>query len=277
MEDPREKGSQMQPAFLDGDSLKKGQSDERRRRELADWLTARENPWFSKAFTNRIWARTMGRGFFEPIDDLGDSQRPVWSDVHDALSRHFTATGYDIKDLFRLIASTDAYRRGVRTQDAPKAPLRLRGDEVFAALAVGIELPNVIPPKIKPTTAVRFPPPPKSTRDLINSAFGTDPSLSPVDAPRTMSQALWMMNNEQLQKQINAAPDSGTMLAKVLAEHEDDLAACVELYTRVLARRPTVAERRVALEHAESLDDRGAAFEDLLWSLVNSAEFTSRR
>ena len=277
MEDPRKKGSQMQPGFLNGQSLKKGQSDERRRRELADWLTARDNPWFSKAFTNRIWARAMGRGFYEPVDDLGDSQQPVWSEVHDAISRHFTATGYDIKDLFRLIANTDAYRRGVRTDEEHAAPLRLRGDEVFAALAVGIELPNVVPPKVKPTADVRFPPPPKSTRDLINDAFGTDPSFSPVDAPRTMAQALWMMNNEQLQKQIDAAPNSGTILAKVLAEHKDNRAACGELYSRVLARRPTEAELRVALDHAGSLDDRGAAFEDLLWSLVNSAEFTSRR
>ncbi|MEX0678958.1 MAG: DUF1549 domain-containing protein [Pirellulales bacterium] len=280
LEDPRKKGSQMQPGFFDGQLLKKGQSDERRRGELADWITARDNPWFAKAFTNRIWARTMGRGFYEPVDDLGDSRRPLWTQAHDALARHFTATGYDIKDLFRLIANTEAYRRGVRMTDAAQtdaAPLRLRGDEVFAALAVGIELPNVTPPKVEPTGAIRFPPPPKSTRDLVNDAFGADPSLSPVDAPRTMAQALWMMNNEQLQNEIDAAPESGTMLSRLLAAQQDDHAACRELYIRVLARAATQDELRVADEHIKTLGDRGAAFEDLLWSLVNSAEFTSRR
>lgn len=279
MEDPRKKGSRMEPAFLDGQSLKKGQSDKRRRTELADWVTAPENPWFAKAFTNRIWARTMGRGFYEPVDDLGDSQEPVWSEVHNALARHFTATGYDIKELFRLICTSEAYRRGVRTAEASDAAplLRLRGDEVFAALAVGIELPNMTPPKVEPTGAIRFPPPPKSTRDLVNAAFGTDPSLAAVDAPRTMAQALWMMNNEQLQKQIDASPDSGTMLAQLLAANADDAAACREMYTRVFARRPTDAELRVALEHVKKVGDRGAAFEDLLWSMVNSAEFTSRK
>jgi hypothetical protein len=183
----------------------------------------------------------------------------------------------------RLVAMSQSYRRGLRTTDegAPgsvaAALLRLRGDEVFSALAVGIELPNVTPPKVAPTAGVRFPPPPKSTRDLVNEAFGTDPSLSPTDAPRTMSQALWMMNNKQLQQQINAAPDSGTMLAKLLGEETDDRAACSALYSRVFARGPTDAEMRVALDHVKSLDNRGAAFEDLLWSLVNSAEFTSRR
>jgi hypothetical protein len=283
MEDPRKKGSQMRPAFLDGQSLRTGQSDERRRKELAEWVTARDNPWFAKAFANRVWARSMGRGFYEPVDDLGDSQQPVWGEVHEALARHFTASGYDIKDLFRLIAGSQSYRRGVRAVEetdagaVPPALLRLRGDEVFSALAVGIDLPNVTPPAIEPTGAIRFPPPPKSTRDLVNAAFGTDPSLSPVDAPRTMAQALWMMNNVQLQKQIDAAPESGTMLAKLLAEHADDGAACRELYTRVFARQPTGAELRVALEHVAQVGQRVAAFEDLLWGLVNSAEFTSRR
>ncbi|REK12413.1 MAG: DUF1549 domain-containing protein [Planctomycetota bacterium] len=281
MDDPRKKGSQMTPSFLDGDSLDKGESDERRRAELAAWVTGRENPWFAKAFVNRIWARTMGRGFYEPVDDLGESQSPVWTDVHEALTGHFKATGYDVKDLFRLIATSDAYRRGVRTVDtdlpADQTPLRLRGDEVFAALAVGIELPNIVPPKVEPTGAIRFPPPPKSTRDLVNDVFGADPSFSAVDAPRTMAQALWMMNNEQLQAQIDASPESDTMLARLLAEETDDRAACRVLYERVLARKPTDDELRVACEHVESLGDRGAAFEDLLWSLVNSAEFTTRR
>jgi hypothetical protein len=206
----------------------------------------------------------------------------LWSSVHEALSRHFVASGHDVKDLFRLIASSESYRRGVRTTDAsdsapPPALLRLRGDEVFAALAVGIELPNVTPPRVAPTAAVRFPPPPKSTRDLVNAAFGTDPSLAPLDAPRTMAQALWMMNNEQLQKQIDARPESGTMLAKLLAEHAEDAAACKALYARVLARQPGESELRLALEHVKELGQRGPAFEDLLWGLVNSAEFTSRR
>ncbi|MEX2113521.1 MAG: hypothetical protein WD845_10060, partial [Pirellulales bacterium] len=196
---------------------------------------------------------------------------------------HFRASAYDVKDLFRLLMHSDAYARGLRmapassSEPAKSEPLRMRGDEIFAALAVGIELPNVTPPAVAPTAEIRFPPPPASTRDLVNAAFGTDPSLAPLDAPRTMGQALWMMNNEQLQQQINAAPDSGTMLAQLLAEHADDTAACRQLYARVLARQPSADEQTIALAHIEKLGDRRAAFEDLLWSLVNSAEFTTRK
>jgi hypothetical protein len=268
---------------LDGDPLSKGKSDAERREQLAEWITARENPWFSKALTNRIWARAMGRGFYEPIDDLGSSAQPLWTDVHEALAEHFKASGYDLKDLLRLIASTSAYRRGVRTADADTvdtiatAPRRVMGDEVFAALSFGMQLPNVTPPPVAPTDAIRFPPPPQSTRDLIHAVFGTDPSLAPVDAPRTMAQALWMMNNEQLQQQISAAPDSGTLLSKLLAADADDAAVVRQLYTRLLAREATADEVSLALAHIKQVGERGPAFEDLLWGLVNSTEFTTRR
>jgi len=283
MADPFKKGTQMSPTVLDGDPLGNGKSDLERREELAAWITAKENPWFAKALTNRIWARLMGRGFYEPVDDLAESQTPLWPEVHLALADHFRASNHDLKDLFRLIASSDAYRRGVRTANAATvasaiaAPLRLRGDEVFAALAVGVELPNVTPPKVEPTAEIRFPPPPQSTRDLVNSAFGNDPSFAPVDAPRTMSQALWMMNNEQLQKQIDASPESGTMLAELLKSEAEDAAAVRKLYQRVLARDAKDREISLAVEHIKKLGDRQAAIEDLLWALVNSAEFTTRR
>jgi hypothetical protein len=285
MEDPAKPGSKMKPEFLihnDADP-RIGKDDAQRRTRLANWVTSRENPWFARAYTNRIWSRLMGRGFYEPVDDLGDSQVATWPEVHEALSGHFRATAYDVKDLFRMILKSDAYNRGLRMDAAAAGepsenkPLRMRGDEIFAALAVGINLPNVTPPAVAPTNEVRFPPPPASTRDLVNVAFGTDPSLSPVDAPRTMGQALWMMNNEQLQQQINAAPESGTMLAQLLAEEPDDAKASQLLYARVLARQPSDDEVKIALAHVSKLGDRRAAFEDLLWSLVNSAEFTTRK
>ena len=40
------------------------------RHELADWLTSKQNPYFSKALVNRIWQQLMGRGLVNPIDDL---------------------------------------------------------------------------------------------------------------------------------------------------------------------------------------------------------------
>lgn len=276
--------SEMEPIAFSSRKVGLGVSDVARRVELADWIVGPENPWFAKAFTNRVWARLMGRGFCEPVDEIGELGDRILPELHAAVADHFVASQFDVKELFRLVVLSKSYSRGIADGDAKEAkPFavihagRLRGDEVFQSLAVGIELPNVTPPAEKPTDAIRFPPPPKSTRDLVNDAFGFDPSSEQSNVVRTMQQAMLLMNNEQIQKQINADPASGTVLAKLLVEERDDEAAVVKLYERVLGRKPTDKESAIAAEHIASVADRGAAFEDLLWSLVNSAEFVARR
>jgi hypothetical protein len=92
-----------------------------------------------------------------------------------------------------------------------------------------------------------------------------------------MQQAMLLMNNKQIQAQINADPTSGTVLARLLADEKDNEAAIRQLYQKVLARKPTSQELAIAADHIKSIGDRNAAFEDLLWGLVNSAEFLARR
>jgi hypothetical protein len=67
------------------------------------------------------------------------------------------------------------------------------------------------------------------------------------------------------------------MLAKIVAAETDDAAAVARLYQQVLARKPTPKEIEIAKEHLTTTGDRKTGYEDLLWSMVNSAEFLSRR
>ena len=111
----------------------------------------------------------------------------------------------------------------------------------------------------------------------MNEAFGFDPSAEQSNVARTMQQAMLLMNNKQVQAQVNADPASGTMLAKLLADEKDDEAAITKLYQQVLARKPTTQEIALAKEHLKTVGNRKAGFEDLLWGMINSAEFLSRR
>ena len=70
---------------------------------------------------------------------------------------------------------------GSEPQKTRHLPAILRGDEIFDSLATAIALPNVQPEKAKPTGAIRFPIPPKSTRDLVNEAFDTAPDEANAD------------------------------------------------------------------------------------------------
>jgi len=278
----------MQPIALNGidgeAEYELGMPDLERRATLAQWIVDPENPFFARAYVNRIFARLMGRGFYEPVDELGElASEPILPEVHERLAEHFVATGYDHKNLIRLLTSTQTYQRSLVAPEKAEHPLaaartkKLRGDEVFDSLATAVALPNIKPEKAKATGANRFPVPPKSTRDLVNDAFGYDPSLKDELHVRTMKQAMFMMNNEQLQKQIDSRPESGTILAKLLGAESDDKVVARKLYQAVLARSPTDKELGIVTAHVHQVGDRGPAFEDVLWSLINSAEFTTRR
>jgi hypothetical protein len=212
---------------------------------------------------------------------MSDLQKHLLPKTHGALADHFAATNFDIKGLFRLLMNTQAYQQAqpIMRLAEPEARVakKLRGDEVYQSLAVAIGLPNVTPPVQKATGDVRFPPPPKSTCDLVCRDFSFDPSLAPEEVSRTLNQAMFLMNNEQVQAQINADPKSGSILSKLLAEEADDRAAVNKLYQRVLSRQPSDQELQIALQHLKLVGERGAGFEDLMWSLVNSAEFTTRK
>ena len=108
LKDPTSQGTLMEPVFFaTGQRLTKGVTDERRRHSLAEWMTARDNPWFAKAFVNRIWSELVGEGFYEPIDDLGPDRQCSAPQTMDYLAGQFMEHGYDVKWLLRTIMATD--------------------------------------------------------------------------------------------------------------------------------------------------------------------------
>ena len=109
--------SEMKPIAFSEREVDLGQSDMRRRAELADWIVGPENPWFAKAFANRVWARMMGRGFCEPVDEIGELGDRVLPEVHTALAEHFAANQFDMKDVFRVVANSRSYQRAIHDAD----------------------------------------------------------------------------------------------------------------------------------------------------------------
>ena len=284
---------EMKPTMYEGDSLELGISDLDRREQLGYWLVNGDNPFFARAFVNHIQARLMGRGFFDPVDDLGEGAEPLLAAAHDALASHFVSADFDARSVFRTIVNSRAYQAVDRASPKPNTddketakdrtqlasftgarPKKLRGDEVFDSLATAVSLPNVKGTIGKKSEAVRFPIPPKSTRDLVNEAFGYDPVFRDGLINRTMDQAMFLINNDQILKQVDA--DGDTVLARLLKDESDNKVVVDVLYARVLAREPSTRERSIVQKHVESLNDRERAFEDVLWSLLNSAEFTTR-
>jgi hypothetical protein len=83
------------------------------------------------------------------------------------------------------------------------------------------------------------------------------------------------MNSPLVNNAIKANPN--TVLGQILMTHPDNRSAVHALYLRVLAREPTAKEVQVLGRYLEEVGDRREAFEDILWSLINSTEFITRR
>jgi hypothetical protein len=67
-----------------------------------------------------------------------------------------------------------------------------------------------------------------------------------------------------------------TMLGRKLAAIKDNSALVQELYLKVLGREASTSELATCLQYVGEIKSRSEAFEDILWGLVNSAEFLHR-
>src|SRR5262249_36815427 len=92
----------------------------------------------------------------------------------------------------------------------------------------------------------------------------------------TIPQALFMMNSPQINNAISATNDKG-LLARIVESSEDNRAALDTLYLTVLSRTPTRAEVQTCARYFDQTGNRQEAFEDILWALITSTEFVSRR
>ncbi|NOY43365.1 MAG: DUF1549 domain-containing protein [Planctomycetes bacterium] len=272
LNDPSAKGTQIQPKFfLTRATMPLGTSDADRREQLAQWFT--ENEWFAIALVNRMWSELVGEGFYEPIDDIGPDREASAPKAVKLLATKFRKSNYDLRWLLETICATEAYQRESRprrssegTPFVANVPQRLRSDQLFNALYSALDIRET-PEKTTPRRPGR--------RGQFAKAFGYDPSLPREGISVSIPQVLTLMNSPQVNDQLTGGRKG--ILGRLLHEIRDDEQLVVEFYLRCLSRQPEQEEMDIALAYIDETPKRRPAFEDLLWSLVNSAEFQHRR
>ena len=112
--DPKKRGPAVERGFLNviAASNRPLINDETSgRRELAEWMVARENPLAARVMVNRTWHHLFGAGLVRTVDNFGKmGEAPSNPALLDQLAVNFMENGWSVKALIREITCSRVYQ-----------------------------------------------------------------------------------------------------------------------------------------------------------------------
>jgi hypothetical protein len=151
-----------------------------KRRQLADLLTSRQNGRLTRTIVNRVWAKFMGRGLVEPVDEM---DAPSWHpDLLDWLAEDLAAHGHDLKRTMNLILTSRAYQRPATSLDD-----QAHADLVFTGPAVRRLSAEQFRDALGTVTGVWF----EEAAAPIDRAAGVTPTSSTTSLTPVSAQWIW--------------------------------------------------------------------------------------
>ena len=271
----------MKPAPPDGETLEIPEGTDPRS-TLVDWMVDPQNPFFAKAITNRIWGYYFGTGIVEPVDDFRDSNPPSNAPLLDWLAQDFADNGYDLKHLMRRILHSRTYQTSSlpnKTNAADhhnfsrslrrRLPAEVMSDAVTTVTDIADTFDG-LPARAKAKHVWNT-----TMKSTFLDTFGRpDPSAEcpcERDPAPTITQTLHLANSLPLVQRIALPASRATQLSKSDKSPEQIVE---ELYLTAFSRHPTEAELQTATQiYTQEGATRQTATEDLLWALLNTAEF----
>jgi hypothetical protein len=267
------------PRYPDGRAPK---AEERgsRRQQLAIWMTSRDNPFLARAAVNRVWAHLFGRGLVEPVDDVGDHNPSSHPELFRELTDYFIRSEFDIRELFRLLTNTKAYQRTSRNRAEKSPPTELfaqmaiktlTAEQLFDCLDRALMQQQGETPQFLPGARGMFDP-----RRLAFAAKMQMRGQTAADFDAGVLQVLTLLNGNETDAATNL--ERSALLAGLEAPLFSDDDRVDTLFLATLTRRPAAEERSQFVEYvrrggATKTETIPEALSDVLWALLNSAEF----
>ncbi len=137
----------------------------RNRLGLARWLVDPANPLPARVTVNRFWQMLFGTGLVRTAEDFGSQgEPPSHPDLIDWLAAEFISSGWDVKAMVRMLATSETYRQSSKLTPAAherdpdnrllaRGPrFRLQGEFVRdqALAASGLLVRKIGGPSVKP-------------------------------------------------------------------------------------------------------------------------------
>jgi hypothetical protein len=263
------------------------------REVFADWLTSPKNPWFAPSIVNRTWSWLLGRGIVHEPDDMRPDNPPSNQELLAYLAKELVDSKYDLKHIYRLILNSDTYQLSsiprTDSADADKYfayyPLRRLDAEVLIDAICQItgtteKYSSAIPEPFTfiPDEQRSISLPDGSITSSFLEQFGRPARDTGLESERnnrlTSSQSLHLLNSSHIQQKIERSPKFNYLMQNT----QDPKTLVATLYLMILSRYPTPEEVKVVNTYSQAGGGANgrAATVDLIWSLMNSAEFLYR-
>lgn len=280
------------PAAL-GTPFKSLSPDDDPRAALADWMSSPQNPYFAKALANRYWKHFFNRGLVEPEDDMRETNPPTNPELLDELAKYFVETKFDLKQLIRTMCRSQVYQLSSVPNDFNKVDRlsysryyakRLTAETLFDAVGALLNSESKFDGVPVGMKAVQLPDNSFNANSYFLSVFGRPESSSACECERSqeasLAQALHLLNSKDIQEKLASETCRPALLAKDSAPEDEKIRG---LYLLAFSREPTIEEMNTANSHiarktAEAAKDKAAAakraaYEDIVWALLNTKEF----
>ena len=273
-------GELVPPKALGGPAFQLTRYDDPRQ-PFAGWMTSSDNPFFARTMANRMWAHFLGRGIIHPIDDARSTNPPSNPELLDAIAAEFIASGYDMKQLIRLICNSYSYgldsaptelNRDDTQTFARFYPRRLTAEVLLDGISHVLKVPTQFAKLPAGTRAIELPDEnvPVSFLDVFGRPARTSAcECERVDAP-SLAQALTLINSQEVQRKLTTKEG---YVANLVANDLPPDQNINDIFRRVLGRLPQGEELETARAFLESEEDLGEAYRSLLWSLLATNEF----
>ncbi|MDH3718517.1 MAG: DUF1553 domain-containing protein, partial [Planctomycetota bacterium] len=292
-------------AMPSGASAPKIETGRSGRIELADWIASQDNPLTARVYVNRIWRHLLGVGIVPTPDNHGETgRRPSHPELLDYLANQFIADGWSTKKLIRRIALSRAYQlsteydSGNAAMDAENRLLWrfnrrrldvevIRDSVLFSSGKLDLTGGGLTIRKFSTydlgytfdtvRRSVYVPAFRNSLLEIFEVFDFANPNLVIGDRNTSTlpTQSLYMMNSPFVIEQ------SRHTARRLLDDTALSEAARIDLaYGRILCRKPTSNERRLAMKYLSEfrpddpkIDDKLEAWASFCHSLFASLDF----
>ena len=275
-------GKPQPPRPLDGKPLSID-STEDRRIHLANWMVSRENPYFSRAIVNRLWANFFGAGLVENVDDLRVTNPASNEKLLTAGAAYLADQRFDLKALMRLILQSETYQRTSATLRENAAdtrfyshyyPRRLMAEVLLDAISQSLNAPEKFPGYPESWRAIQLPD--VNVNSYFLKTFGRPERNVTCECERTaepsVTQVLHIANGDTLNRKLTA---KNNCISKAISEKVAAAAIIEEAYLRAFSRIPSEPEkiRLTAMLSEGNEKEFRPMIEDMYWALLSSKEF----